>query len=214
METTEHHLPVTRTARYYTTGSPKPGNVAWLVLHGYGQLAKYFIRHFAVLEDHFVVAPEALSRYYLPGHDRVGASWMTREDRETEIIDYLQYLDDVYGKEIRPLQPQKVIVLGFSQGAATAARWAAHTQENLDHLVLWGGFFPPDMHWERFQQKLQPLRSTVLIGNSDAFITAANRAEMQSVLEKLGIAADYVEYEGGHEIDAGLLTELQQKITG
>lgn len=105
-----------------------------------------------------------------------------------------------------------MIVLGFSQGAATAARWAAHTQENLDHLVLWGGFFPPDMHWERFQQKLQPLRSTVLIGNSDAFITAANRAEMQSVLEKLGIPAEYMEYEGGHEIKYNDLISLRTHI--
>lgn len=213
MEATEHHIPATRTARYYTSGKNTSGTV-WLVLHGYGQLARYFIRHFAPLEEHFVVAPEALSRYYLPGHDRVGASWMTREDRETEITDYLQYLDDVYEKAIRPLQPERVIVFGFSQGAATAARWAAYTQENLHHLVLWGGFFPPDMRWEDFRRKEQPLSSTVLIGNNDAFVTAANRTEMQSVLEKLKIQAEYVEYEGGHEMYPDLLTGLQQKISG
>ena len=64
----------------------------WFVLHGYGQLAGEFIRFFADLatDDSLVVAPEAMNRFYLvnpesaPARDRpVGATWMTREDRES-----------------------------------------------------------------------------------------------------------------------------------
>src|SRR3954465_8151819 len=95
----EHHIPVRRTARYYTLGdtSTTPREL-WIVLHGHGQLAGAFIRYFGDLEDGgtLVVAPEALSRYYLvpidsaPASERgVGATWMTREDRVHEIDDYL-----------------------------------------------------------------------------------------------------------------------------
>src|SRR5262245_49795552 len=87
----EHHLTTTRTARYFTTGAPLAETQAvWFVLHGYGQLAVRFLRHFegAVPSHTMVVAPEGLSRFYLEmpradrGHlARTGAAWMTKEDR-------------------------------------------------------------------------------------------------------------------------------------
>ena len=104
----EEHLTVQRTARYYTLGAAGPGLRQLVVAcHGYGQLAGRFIRHFAPLDDgsRLVVAPEALSRFYLdePGtapaaERRVGACWMTREDRLHEIDDYVRYLDALYAR--------------------------------------------------------------------------------------------------------------------
>ena len=48
----------------------------WFVVHGYGQLAEYFIRHFRGLDDgtRYIVAPEGLSRFYVKEWTRVGAS--------------------------------------------------------------------------------------------------------------------------------------------
>ena len=89
----EHHLPVSRTARYYTLGDPGPGTrQVWVVCHGYGQLASRFLEKLRALDDgtRYLVAPEGLSRFYLsesPAERRVGASWMTREDRLAEIAD-------------------------------------------------------------------------------------------------------------------------------
>ena len=60
----------------------------WFVCHGYGQLAEYFIKNFEVLdaETNYVIAPQGLSKFYLKGFTgRVGASWMTKEDRLTDI---------------------------------------------------------------------------------------------------------------------------------
>ena len=87
----EHHLAVAKTARYYSLGEPGPATrQLWFVCHGYGQLAGRFLRHFEPLDDgsRVIVAPEGLSRFYLsesPAERRVGASWMTREDRLVEI---------------------------------------------------------------------------------------------------------------------------------
>ncbi len=68
----EHHLPVTRTARYHTLG-PESGapKQLWIVCHGYGQLAARFLRHFEIINDgtRLIVAPEALSRFYLTDDD-------------------------------------------------------------------------------------------------------------------------------------------------
>ncbi|MDE3054320.1 MAG: phospholipase, partial [Gemmatimonadota bacterium] len=85
----EHHLRVRRTARFHSLGEFGPGvREIWIACHGYGQLAGRFLRHFraAAHPERLIVAPEALSRFYLDnalphGPDaRVGATWMTRED--------------------------------------------------------------------------------------------------------------------------------------
>ncbi len=94
-----HHLPVGRTARYYTLGPIGAATrQVWFACHGYGQLAERFLQRFEPLDDgaHLIVAPEGLSRFYLsdnPRERRVGATWMTREDRLNEIADYVRYLD-------------------------------------------------------------------------------------------------------------------------
>jgi predicted esterase len=150
-DTKLHHISTIRTARYYTLGELTDQTTdVWIVLHGYGQLAEYFIRNFKnIHHDHnFIVAPEGLSRYYLNENTgRIGATWMTKEDRENEIQDYILYLNKI----IDTLNIPKTIrlhVLGFSQGAATACRWALATQHAVKTLICWAGFFPPDMKWD------------------------------------------------------------------
>ena len=101
-----HRLSVQRSARYFTLGGDGDGHVrsVWYVLHGYRQLADRFIERFRELASpaRRIVAPEALNHFYL--EDRathgphgpsapVGATWMTRHDREVEIADYVAYLD-------------------------------------------------------------------------------------------------------------------------
>ena len=147
----EHHLAVAKTARYYSLGEPGPATrQLWFVCHGYGQLAGRFLRHFEPLDDgsRVIIAPEGLSRFYLsesPAERRVGASWMTREDRLVEIEDYVRYLDAVHDHVRGGMrsEPVSVHAIGFSQGAATVSRWAALGKTHVDRLVLWGGEFPP-----------------------------------------------------------------------
>src|ERR1019366_2165212 len=100
----QHHIPVQKTARYYTLGQIGPEITdVWFACHGYGQLASDFAAEFECIEapERLIVVPEALSRFYVPagpglhGPDaKVGATWMTREDRESEIADYVSYLDE------------------------------------------------------------------------------------------------------------------------
>ena len=60
------HAETPRTARYWHVGTPDARDV-WVALHGYGQLAEYFVRHFVPFagDERLVVAPEALSRFYV-----------------------------------------------------------------------------------------------------------------------------------------------------
>src|SRR5256885_12966424 len=115
----EHHLPVSRTARYYTLGAAGPGTrQVWVVCHGYGQLASRFLEKLRVLDDgtRYLVAPEGLSRFYLsesPTERRGGASWMIREGRLARKEDYVPYFGARYHDAFRQLDRSHVTVHAF-----------------------------------------------------------------------------------------------------
>src|SRR5882762_5598050 len=125
-------------ARYFTLGDPAHAEQMWFACHGYGQLAARFLEKLRVLDDgrRYLVAPEGLSRFYLsesPTERRVGASWMTREDRLAEIDDYVRYLDAVYADVFGSLARAQVTLhaLGYSQGASTVSRWARSEERRV-----------------------------------------------------------------------------------
>lgn len=215
----EHHLTVARTARYVTLGPlGRTARQIWFVCHGYGQLAARFIRRFEPLaaraEGCLIVAPEALSRFYLAPHDqehgpesRVGASWMTREDRVAEIDDYVRYLDAVRADIVARAgaAAARVVGLGFSQGVATVCRWAARGAAPLDDVILWAGFLPPELE----DDAVEPLRRatvTLVVGDQDP---SASRVEGEvRRMARLNVPARIVRFSGGHELDAATLHAL------
>lgn len=208
------HVTVPRTARYFLAGEPGSGAELWYVLHGYGQLAEYFLHAFAPVADRSrcLVAPEGLSRFYLESasHDRVGACWMTREDRLSEIADYVRYLDLLHADLMTawPAGEVRVTVLGFSQGTATAARWLAQGQTRARRLILWGGEVPPDLDLPAARERWQETELTLVVGKTDRFITAKVLARDEARLRAAGIAYRVVGFPGGHEIVPDVLERL------
>ena len=216
----EHRITTRRSARYYTLGrAGSSTREVWFVCHGYGQLAGRFLEKLRVLDDgggrRLLVAPEGLSRFYLsesPAERRVGACWMTREDRLAEIEDYVQYLDAVYAAVFTDLDRTGVTVhaLGYSQGAATVSRWAGMGAARVDRVVLWGGELPPDLDLskEPAAGRLRASRLTFVYGRSDEFITPKMVETTKQRLREHGIPYREVPFDGGHEINATVLTEL------
>lgn len=161
----EHTIEVPRTARYFTLGDDGDAiEELWFVLHGFGQLAGAFVQYFGDLADgpRMVIAPEALNRYYVastsvPASDRaVGATWMTREDRQNEIKDYVRYLDLLHGEITKAHPGVRTIVVGFSQGGATAARWAQMGRAPIHRLILWGATVPRIRIWRLVRRPFAP----------------------------------------------------------
>ena len=212
----EHHLTVTRAARYFTLGDPA-GGVAevWFACHGYAQLAARFLEKLRALDDgrRYVVAPEGLSRFYLtesPTERRVGATWMTREDRLSEIDDYVRYLDALYREVAGRVRgpAARVTALGFSQGTATVSRWAALGQSRIDHVILWGGELPPDLDLAAARDRLRDVRFTLVYGEKDEYITRKVVDTMVARLRGHDIPHSVHPFDGGHELDEGVLREL------
>ena len=217
----QRHLQVHRTARYYVVGQPSEHTrEIWVVCHGYGQLADQFASVFEPLVDdaRVVVAPEALSRFYLDepakrhGPDSpVGASWMTREDRLSEISDYVAFLDsvaDALRSETRP--DVRITALGFSQAVATACRWAALGRTRLHRIILWGGAIAADLPTDRGAQVFQGASVVMVAGGHDTVVPVKFMQGERRKLQERGLTVELLEYDGGHALNSEALRRLAE----
>ena len=211
----ENHLPVQRTARYYTIGALTDQTKSiWFCLHGFGQLAQYFGRKFTGLDDGetVIVVPEGLSRMYLnDDYKRVGASWLTREDRDHEISDFIGYLNALYDRILDRCDPEKVhiTVLGFSQGAATACRWLNAGHVRADRLILWAGYFPQGVSGMIQPDTLTNTETHYVYGNQDEYIQEIPDIDgylnrLKTDIPTLKITA----FDGGHRVEPDVLKGL------
>ena len=212
----EKYFTTQKTSRvYYSTEDYSKVKFVWFALHGYGQLGKFFARTFEVLntEEHLIVVPEAQSRFYLEGvYGRVGASWMTKEDREIDIKDYLNYLDNLYFSLKNHFQKDiRVIVFGFSQGAATACRWVNDGSIKPQHLVLWSSIFPPDLRMDGSITD-GTLQLWLAVGDSDEYMNEERWKENHEIMEKMSLDPKVIHFKGGHQIVKNELSKLAQRI--
>lgn len=204
-----HHLSVTRTARYITLGELTPATKeVWLVLHGYAQLATDFIQTFQPLDngERFIVAPEGLNRFYAKGFGgKPAATWMTSEDREHDIADYIRYLDALYAHLELATHPCKKVILGFSQGVATASRWLQATSHPVDHFVICSGEVAHELQ-QAPHARLLTIPKTYITGNDDPFIDAEKHERYTRLMKSWG--ARVVEFTGGHMVHVPSLRQV------
>ena len=204
MNFNEFTIKIEKTARYFVneTDIKKVKNF-YLVLHGYAQLASDFIADFEFLNknDTLILAPEGLSKFYF--RNNIGASWMTKEDRNNEICDYLNYLEKLLKKVNNEfdLTSAEINLLGFSQGVHSAVRFFIDTEFKFNNLLLCSSDFPKDIDFEKFKSKMTFSKVHFIYGKKDEIINLKRYRESISLLNQHNIGFNVVEFDGGHKID-------------
>ena len=202
---------VPRHARIAIVGDVEEATEAWILLHGYGMLARGILHWFraAARPGRVLIAPEALSRFYAESHGvrHVVASWMTREARLDDIADITAYLDRVMSDIVGPRA--RIEVHGFSQGVPTATRWLAQQAAMIDRLVCWGSNLPGDVDAEALMHRVREGRLHYVIGRKDTRIAPADVHADAERLRGAGIDVQVHEFDGGHRIDDGVLQALE-----
>lgn len=180
----------------------------WLALHGYGQLVAYFQRHFRGLvhPNRAFIFPQGAHKFYLKGTEgRVGASWMTKEDRLTDIENQRLYLNEVCGWASIQASNARFHMVGFSQGVATGMRFLGHSNVAFHSLLAWAGSWPPDLD-EKSQEATRNLKMCAWFGTADPFVNGAKKRErVKHYQENYGIVPEVGVYEGAHTFDSDIL---------
>lgn len=211
----ERVLKTTRHARYHALGDVERAHDIWVAIHGYGQLARDFAEscHALAGPGRAVLVPEALNRYYKDAgtsgshaHTPVGATWMTREFREQEIADYVEYLDALVRAERRP--GQRLCALGFSQGVATLTRWITLGASAVDRAVAWAGRLPDDLDLPRFASRLPNRSLDCVVGTRDEFASWVRDEASTAELTAANITVTQWQFDGGHRLDTATLNRI------
>lgn len=202
----ENELKHFKTFRYETLNEESKGDTVLYVLHGYGQLAKFFIKKFQSLDKTLlIVAPEGMHRFYKNGNSgRVGASWMTKESRHTDIDDNIDWLTQLDKLITEKFEINKRILLGFSQGGATAIRWKWEDRVIFDSTIIWASDFPPDLN-ESTKFKSESNNHFVL-GTNDQFFDNQVQSNLIEVYNSIGFKIST--YLGQHDIEEDTLNKV------
>jgi predicted esterase len=215
MDIKETQLPISTTHPVYTLNelTYKTKNI-WIVCHGYGQLARYFVKRFDVLDpsENFVVAPQGLSRFYLGGnYGKVGASWMTKESREIDLHNQRQYFDVIFDQILSNVNWStcSLKLLGFSQGVTMISRLAVYRQLKFDQLILWAGGMPHEQTSDDWEFQPASAKIDMVIGDKDEFFNQATVEEqVRNVKALIGIAPKLTVFVGKHEVSREVLSRV------
>ncbi|MBS1518244.1 MAG: hypothetical protein JSS91_09175 [Bacteroidetes bacterium] len=211
MKIITYNLKVKKTARFCVRpASTAKADTVWLLIHGYAQLAEDFLSEFDFIKNdgHMLAAPEGLSRFYF--RNKIGASWMTKEDRENEIKDYTEYLDSLMIKinEEYDLSGAVFNLLGFSQGVHTAVRYFIRGRQHFKNLILCSSDFPADADFGILRQRLNDSEMYFIHGTSDSAVSNDTFDSSLSLLKNNGISFHDIAFEGDHVLNKKVLSDL------
>jgi predicted esterase len=165
-----------------------------VAFHGYAEVAETMLAEVSKIGgiDRWSVASiQALHPFYARGGSSIVASWMTSLDRELAIADNIGWVRRVLADLPRP---QRLVFLGFSQGATMAARAAACAGPAAG-LILLGGDIPPEMHDDP-DAVLPPV--LLARGTTDDWYTSEKFNKDLNYLQARTRVTPLV-FEGGHE---------------
>ena len=189
----------------------------WIVFHGYGQLSKYFIRRFDVLDrdKNYIIAPQGLSKFYVDDdYKNVGASWLTKEDRGSDLLNQQKYLIKLMDELKLKIDFSKIKVnlFGFSQGVSALTRLLMNYNMKVNNIIIWAGWVPEEF----FNINKDVLKDTNLffvVGNKDKYY---NNPIIKGYIEKfkkiLNKEIDYSVFDGGHIVDRKVLKKINEKL--
>lgn len=207
-------LQIEKKARYFQLGNPgNDTSIVWVVLHGYGMLSEFFIKKFKKLENKntLILAPEALNRFYIDtNYGRVGASWMTKDERQDDIKENIKYLNTLMDQIIKEIGHNrlKINVLGFSQGGATACRWLFKSGLKFENLIMWAGDIPKDTLTEENRLKWSNMNTHLVMGKKDELINEEMKAKFLKLVTDYKLDYKLTLYDGDHRIYPDVLMEL------
>ena len=126
--------------------------------------------------------------------------FLKRDGIEDSYEKALTYLDGLRAEISRRWAPKRWILVDFSQGGLTIARWLARRQHHWDRVVLWAAIVPGDVSVEGFQRGMAGRELELVLGDRDEFLTPERLAQARGRYDGLGVPWRLHRYDGRHEV--------------
>ncbi len=172
---------------------------ALIGFHGYAESADDMLDELRLIPgaDRWTrVSIQALHQFYIRGHSKVVASWMTRQDRDLAIADNIAYVRQSMAHVLSEHAGLRTIYVGFSQGVAMACRAALHSPTPVTAIVALAGDIPPEVKED--ESRVWP-RVLIGVGEREEWYTSDKLEQDEAFLRLRGVQHEVVRFTGGHE---------------
>ncbi|MBX7259108.1 MAG: hypothetical protein K1Y02_22285 [Candidatus Hydrogenedentes bacterium] len=192
---------------YYTMLLPETAHeqppALVLALHGYGQKCRGFLRQFTALRNRnlLLVAPQGPHQIYMQMEPKkVGFNWLTIYQKENSIRDFIGYMNRLVHavSEQHRFDPDRIFVLGFSQGVSMAYRLLASGILPVAGVVACCSDLPPDV--VEALPAIEPVPVLLAHSPDDPVAPPEKGDEAERILSTYQFPVTRVEYAGGHVI--------------
>ena len=181
-----------------------------LALHGFGASAHDLIGLAPVLHGGgaLVLSPQGPLAFQI-GQGLLGFGWATPPSApgaDPGLAEYERSADAVReflaaAQERYPIDPRKIVIMGFSQGGVIAYDLALRDPERFCGLVALSAWLPEPVDAAIPNQPgHQDFPALVIHGTEDPMIPIARGHESRDLLMKRGLNVAFREYPMGHEI--------------
>ncbi len=178
-----------------------------ILLHGYGSNEEDLFSFASELpDDYFIIslrAPYDLQPYGHSWYDIHFTSDNEKFSNDEQAIQSRElistFIDEVI--EVYPVDPEKITLIGFSQGTILSYSVALSYPEKIKNVVALSGYLNENILIDNYKDKDHSnLNFFISHGNADQVIpnSWANKAPV--FLQKLNIKNSYLEYPVGHGV--------------
>jgi phospholipase/carboxylesterase len=187
-----------------------------LALHGWGASALDLIGLAPVLNqgEALVLSPQGPIGIRIPGGP-MGYGWYPLGEgsqasseeltqASAQVLDFLDVAQQRY-----PVDPRKVVLLGFSQGGALAFDLALRDCSRFAGVAALSSWLPEGVAAQIEPDTAHQSLPVLLVhGTEDPMVPVGRARESRQRLTALGVMLTYREYEMGHEINAEALRDI------
>lgn len=182
----------------------------WFVCHGMGYLSRYFLKYFKGLnvEENYIIAPQAPSKYYIQPKMHVGANWLTRDETKAGMDNIISYFDSIFEAEDIP-KSVNLIIFGYSQGVSVALRYIANRQLNCNQLVIHSGGIPKELTAKDFEYLSNSTEVKLIYGTEDEYLDEERILhETKRSQELFGDRVSILPFNGKHVVNVDYINNL------
>lgn len=193
-----------------------------IAFHGYAESAKHMRERLSYLDRHphmVCLCLEAPHPIYLP-NGKVGSSWLCRYRRGEALVNNLNYLESVIAHLARLGQCERLVWLGYSQGAQMAMRAAEVFGGH--HLIAIAGELPPELLDSSHEDAISfssthragsnAMKVALMGGKKDMALKDGVFERAKAWYASKGHLVEEVRWNGGHGWNEGMDQAVQEQL--
>lgn len=190
-----------------------------LQLHGVGSNERDLFSFAELLDPRFLVlslraplvrGPDSFAWFnveFLPAGFKIDPEQL-RASRD-KIVQFIGEAVQAYDAD-----PERVYLLGFSQGAIMSLTTALSSPASIAGIVPLSGRIPPEAQpWIAPKEQLAGLPILLIHGTQDAVISVSHARQAHEILQKLPVTLTYQEFEMAHEVTPRVLRVVLAWLT-